>query len=510
MTDSNNHGRLSFFLSKESLYSDVIAEIESAFSIDEAFPASRNLTEKLLDILDLLEDSPRKTRWLEALKAVKNAAENGKEGGWPVLAVTSSSGNPLGGNFNYALAAFILQTPAYPDLEKIVFGIKCLFISVLIQKPIHHGLGEISKIFRRELRGSPNSYKFLHLLPEFSHDVPSVYFTELQDVIETLDKYENDKNIDELLKRIKNLLLRNFKDFSPEIKKIAPLQSHSTIVIDESSDKPQENNNLLLISRILKTKNRQIAEPPDCVDLVTIEDREDDSIIEIDTKIKESNFWLRRHHKLVPSDWGRLNEAERQKLIQFVSKNIKSQNTSERNSAGLIGLIYLTGCKLENLLHCSVGKDQVFSIGGIYRREIRLPADAWTSSEEQNEYFEDSAKELVLQLPDFISEFVSNLCTDDISSIGDVLALDLEAAIALVKNALVIMREGRLYDRITLDRLHTALAIEVSLMFQDPVVTFQLASSSNQAAPMLGYYVAHKVEKLVQCYSKITEQMVSI
>ena len=80
----------------------------------------------------------------------------------------------------------------------------------------------------------------------------------------------------------------------------------------------------------------------------------------------------------------------------------------------------------------------------------------------------------------------------------------------LVKEALVKVRENGLYERITLDRLSTALAIEATLMFDDPVITFQLSSKQNHAAPMLSYYVSHKIDTLEKYYKQLVHEMVSI
>lgn len=507
MVVSDKGGRLVFFLNEDSQNLDTALEIEAAFSIDKSFPAARNLTEKLLEILPRLQASERRTQWIDALTDIQFSAEKKYKESWTFLAETTSSGNPLGGNFEYALAAYILQTPSFSDLDKIDFGIKCLFLSVLLQKPIRGGLGEAAKIFRREICVSVENYHLVKLLPEFLNKNVAHYFKELEQAVSELESY----NSSEWIRRIKKLITRNNKSQIQERELITPID----LKVDkkeESESNEQSRSRHKLVSRLLNTKGRQTAEPPVVIDLVTIEDGADDSGVELETELKLTNFWLRRHHKLVPTDYGRLNRVERKRLVEFLRHNIKSDNKKDRNAAGLMTLLFVTGERLETLIKLEIGAEGVFGQNGIYRRAVRTADDAWEATEEQLDKLDECKSGLVLELPGFLAGYINELISTirNKTTLGEALGMNSEQSKNLVKEALVKVRENGLYERITLDRLSTALAIEATLMFDDPVITFQLSSKQNHAAPMLSYYVSHKIDTLEKCYEQLVHEMVMV
>lgn len=507
MAVSDKGGRLVFFLNEDSQNLDVALEIEAAFSIDNSFPAARNLTEKLLEILPRLQASERRTQWINALTDIQFSAEAEYKDSWTLLAETKSRGNPLGGHYEYALAAYILQTTSFPDLDKIDFGIKCLFISVLLQKPIRHGLGEVAKAFRREICVSVENYHLVKLLPEIINQSPADYFKELEQAASELESY----NSSDWIKRIKKLITRNNKSEIQERELINTIGFQAGKK-ETSGSNEQDGSRHKLVSRLLNTKGRQTAEPPVVIDFVTIEDGADDSAVELETELKLTNFWLRRHHKLVPADYGRLNRVERKRLVEFLRHNIKSDNKKDRNAAGLMSLLFVTGERLETLIKLEIGAEGVFGQNGIYRRAVRIVDDAWEATEEQRDKLDECNSELVLELPSFLAGYINELISAmrNITTLGEALGMSYEQAKELVQTALIKVRENGLYDRITLDRLSTALAIETTLMFDDPVITFQLSSKQNHAAPMLNYYVSHKIDTLEKCYKQLVYEMMNV
>lgn len=507
MAVSDTGGRLVFFLNEDSQNLDTALEIEAAFSIDKSFPAARNLTEKLLEILPRLQASERRTKWINALTEIQFSAEAEYKDSWTLLAETTSKGNPLGGHYEYGLAAYILQTPSFSDLDKIDFGIKCLFLSVLLQKPIRSGLGEAAKIFRREICVSVENYHLVKLLPEFLNKNVAHYFKELEQAVSELESYNNS----EWIKRIKKLITRNNKSEIQERELITTIDLQAGKK-EESEGNEQSRSRHKLVSRLLNTRGRQTAEPPVVIDLVTIDDEADDSDVELETELKLTNFWLRRHHKLVQTDFGRLNRVERKKLVEFLRHNIKSDNKKDRNAAALMTLLFVTGERLETLIKLKIGVEGAFGQNGIYRRAVRTAEDAWKATEEQLDKLDESNSELVLELPKFISDYINELISQisNTETLGEALGMSYGQAKDIVKEALVKVRENGLYERITLDRLSTALAIETTLMFDDPVITFQLSSKQNHAAPMLNYYVSHKIDTLEKCYKQLIQEMVSI
>ena len=200
---------------------------------------------------------------------------------------------------------------------------------------------------------------------------------------------------------------------------------------------------------------------------------------------------------------------ERTKIIRFINDKIVTADRSMQIAAGLIGTMYITGLTLENLLNSSFGEDQTFKEAGGYRREIRMPREGFVPNEIQIEYIAPFTTELSLQLPEPIASWVDNLYTPQ-RTLGQSLELELEDAKQHVYAALKILREKGRYQRIRAERIPAALAIETTLMFRDPIVTFLLASKSTQGAPKLSYYVTQSAEKLAQYYNQVTKEMVSL
>ena len=79
-----------------------------------------------------------------------------------------------------------------------------------------------------------------------------------------------------------------------------------------------------------------------------------------------------------------------------------------------------------------------------------------------------------------------------------------------VEMALHEIREGGLYKRVRMSRLLSALSLETTLIFQNPVITYQLAATMNQGAPSLSYYAALDADELSVCYEKVTSEMMKL
>lgn len=97
-----------------------------------------------------------------------------------------------------------------------------------------------------------------------------------------------------------------------------------------------------------------------------------------------------------------------------------------------------------------------------------------------------------------------------IDTISQRLSTDYESAKIQIYSELDILRKKSRFQRIRPERIPAALAIETTLMFRDPAITFLLASTANQSAPKLNYYVTHSAENLAVLYTQVTNKMVSL
>lgn len=508
MNNKNYPGKLAFYISEGSPYQEAVAEIENAFTVDRTFPGERDLTEELIDLLEKLQESPRQKSWLQALREIK---EEGEKRGWRKLAQGDySAGNKLSGNIdNYRVAAFILQPAVEAQYENLVLALKLLYLSVLIKDPINHRLSATANNLRLKVVWLSLS---IDRLSKFSSGSVHSYLREFIKETDSSNKF-----IKELHGLIENLLRKSTGKESLLTPSPAPPAEPAPIkiplpnivhIIKRPGVRPFSGGDLLVGG--FRNLDDPEASSPDLVDFISLKGDEGSSEIELQQKLKESKYWLARHSKVIPSDWGRFTPLEHAKIVEYLHTHLKSESVKSRNVAGLIGLIFITGMTLEELYSCSLGDDQVFSKDCIYRKEIRKPDDAWEPTEEQKPYLETIATILELPLPEPICQWLSKLGLSSKKSFKDVLKMDFLSAEKQVEMALNEIREGGLYKRVRMSRLLSALSLETTLIFQNPVITYQLAATMNQGAPSLSYYAALDADELSVCYEKVTSEMMKL
>lgn len=512
MKDSNFHGKLSSSLPSSSAYHEVVEEIETAFSIDLSFPARRNLVEELYEIVVKLEASIKKDKWLNALKEIRLHVESGLPE-WEFSQRRAGTRNLLSGKLQqYKIAAFLFHDPASPEVAEVFFGLKCLLVSIVIQNPNNHRLALTAELFRGS--DDPSVFMVLRKLPSISSKSFSEYYVELNDALEALQKNELKENERLILTRIANLVSKYREYYRPTIDFPLPGDENPTPALE--GDTPELVDGLPIINKIrrfrkrfMKGKERPRGSAPVPVDFIDIEGSDDETELDVEIHLNETKYWLRRLSNVVPTDTRRFLPLERKHLINWLEFKLASPKRNDKLSAGLVGLIYFTGQPLKELMKYGVGESQTLSQGGLYIRKILRPDDSWIADDEHREFFEEIAEEQELHLPKLIEPWVSSLCTNQGSTLADSLKVNLEQAGELVKKALMDIRGNGLYDRITYDRLHLALKIETTLQYQDSVITYLLASTPSEGAPVPSYYVAYNTDKLASCYQSVTASMVT-
>ena len=517
MSQHKSNGKLCLYLDESSQYLDAISEIEAAFTIDRSFHAERNLVEELLKLLPTLRDSSRKHNWISALQEIQQNGLNGKGANWRKIAKGRENfANPMSGSITaYQVPAFILQQAVEERYEDIVHALKILYLEALINDPFGHRLFTVANTLRKKVIGFSFSIKEL---TQFSPAHLNDYFNEF--------KSKTDSSIiffSELHSIIDNLLLKIDKEPSakptvdnptPDIPKT--IISPKNPSVDRITSSPVKihlpgiagiNTNLRI--RSVKHKGEPEASTPDLTSFISLDNEDSDSDLQIEVKINESKYWLRRHQNLVPGDWGRLTRNEKTRLLNYIEANIASSDVEKNKIVGLIALVYFTGRSVESLLDCDVGEGAVFSKDGNYRREVSSPSDSWHADDGQIQYLESVSQELELKLPTMLDRWISTYVDSTENTLANALELNLDQANEQVRAVLKEIKQGMQFYRITLDRIQSALALETTLMFQDEVVTYQLTSAANHAPTMLSYYVAHDTDYLSKCYEQVTSQLVA-
>ena len=178
-----------------------------------------------------------------------------------------------------------------------------------------------------------------------------------------------------------------------------------------------------------------------------------------------------------------------------------SADAKQALSAAILGSMYVTGLSIESLLLTQAGPDQTFTNSGSYIREIQLPEGAFNPSPEQLSDLQPKANRIILQLPEPVRQWISTTCTGETKPLGELLNLQQEEAVQLIRSLLHEIRQDGLFQRIRLERIPAALALEITLAYQDPLATYLVAATANQAPPKLSYYAAYPVEMIQQIYS---------
>lgn len=527
--------KLCSLLQADSKHKKTVLEIEAALAIDDDFPAVENIIYHLLRLLSHDKLSRKQQQWHDALVELYTAG-GFKHNKTPLLTYHDDLSDytkwlisygvdlwrsPLEGKINiYPIATFFSA-----ENETIAYGFAPLLLNALLETLPQHQLNTTAVLLHKWLcyddqLEDPAEAALLEKLPNYCdcHFCPDEFLRALKDFSDSLPKESNS----EVIRIIRYLLKFTHSPKPHDLVTLIPKEKTPTAFLGYRKTVPDEKPgrgelavHKLNISRSIDN------ESPELIDLFSASQDEyisvnsagntDDTKLateeEIDQQSQESRYWLIRHEKIVPTDYGRFTMPERTKIIQFINDKIVSTDHSLQTAAGLIGTMYLTGLTLEDLLNSSFGDDQTFKEAGGYRRNIRMPREGFVPDEIQMKYISAFTTELNLQLPEPIASWLGNLYMPQ-GTIGKSLNLELEDAKQYVYTALKVLREKGCYQRIRAERIPAALTIETTLMFRDPLITFLLAAKSTQAAPKLSYYATHSASKLTQCYEQVTKKMV--
>lgn len=513
-THKNQPGRLASCLKLDTPEYQTALEIEAAFGIDNAFPAPKNVTDLLLKCLPLLlETSSKAPSWLAALQEIQTSGDGGK---WRLVAPSGPDRNPLNRNFSqYPVCSYLLQI-SHHETTSQSDGVKLIFLHAIINRPSDHKLTTHANTLRITTRPQSQELGLLRSLPEFAED-----FFDYQKQLRNTVNQKVRSGPSALLHTLRTLL-----DISP-VRRLSHVSQPNT-KSPAPTPKSIDITNITPTGHITvfesQAGNATEGEPPELDEIITTIFDLDSSLSDADPELlspsllsetaadfetRKSEYWLRRHDRLVPTDFGRFTILERRHLATYIKTEICSPDAEQRIAAGLIGTMYVTGIGLNTLLQTLIGPDRTLSNSGIYIREIHRPTGAFTPSEAQLADLQSLATRLLLPLPEPIASWISSHCTFEATQLGDRLCLSSDTATNLIKEALRKLRTYTNLQRIRLERIPAALALETTLAYQDPLITYLLASTEQQAPPKLAYYAAYPTKLLVESYTEVTGRMLS-
>lgn len=496
-----------FLVSNDPLLA-VALEIESALGIDAEFLAARNLIEALLRLLQGAQKTPRQEAWLKTLERVSAAGACGK---WLKVSRTGRSGNPLGSQFEiYPIASLLLQ-PVDPKYLQQSNGLVMLFLNLLLADPARK-LSGIATELRLAVSTVSKRKRILVLLPPYV-DYAS-YCRDLNVCLGKVDKNLLTKAEKAFLKKLKRLLPVEVPPIDPD-----PVPENTTPVkptahrMRSVSDDDVSGGS---VKAFTYTDADPVNDEPPLSALVFVaDDLTSEAELapaeqDLDANARESRQWVSRHQRLVPSDQGRFIPPERRRLAGFIRSGISSGDGQQEVASGILGLMYVTGMDLSAVLGSEAGQKGVICANGLYRRDVRPPVDAYKGGPEILELLEPRAEWVDLPFPEPIANWMRSRCQQTSGSLCQQLGINPDEAHQYVSEALERLRDHGRFQRIRIERIPAALALELTISHHDPVITYLISSRINQAAPVLTYYVAHSVEKLVSTYTSVTDSMMSL
>ena len=526
-------GALYSLLNDDSIHIQTVLEIEAALAIDSNFQNAEGLVLELLSLISILRPCKKQKQWLKALTEIKITHDSNYDYVPSKAAVSRRSAEKKLAEYikKYPLPAFFLQN-LRPFLYNQSDFIRILWLAALFKKAPVQELSKSAESLRAALNNQVDpekEYTFTDL-EVFHSQIPDKdsdkFYENLKTLKNNLDSTPNEKDSDAIaaLRWLVGLVHEEKKDklITLPLQPEAPTELKKTKYTGtkQRSIEAQPETGKLTVHKINLSRSIDNG-PPEFINLFALnpedlnngngkKNSEEDLVpeSEIEQQVQESRYWLIRHEKIVPIDYGRFTLAERIQVAQFISNGIVSSDPKKKLAAGLIGTMYVTGLSLADLLNANFGHDQIFDQRGVYRREIRPAQDAFTPNEMQLNHMCPFTNELSLKLPDPVASWLDSFYMFP-GTLGNSLGLELEDAKQHVHSELETLRAKGCYQRIRAERIPSALAIETTLMFRDPLITFLLAAKPTQGAPKLSYYATHSAEKLSQYYQQVTQKMVN-
>jgi len=224
----------------------------------------------------------------------------------------------------------------------------------------------------------------------------------------------------------------------------------------------------------------------------------------------QNRSWEARYQRITSNRYTRLTPVERHRVVHVLAELLESQENSEVDGAATVVLMYLTGMLLGDLLAARVGDHGDFSADGTYRRFLQRPMNAYEPPAEFISLFEEYQDRIELQLPNIILPWMRERLGHRHETLLECMGGDEARVRKSVELIMERIRDSDRFQRIRVERISAALAIELAIKYQDPTVIFYLSGRPNYIAPVLSYYVVHSVDELASRYSKTIQELLEL
>lgn len=231
-------------------------------------------------------------------------------------------------------------------------------------------------------------------------------------------------------------------------------------------------------------------------------------------RARQTRYWLSRYYNITPVDRSLLNPLERARLAGALRTAMAtSAPLDEGLIACAISLSYFLGMDLGQVLRLEFSKKGNLDLAaGLYRKPLLRPESGFVPKEGEYQYYEETPAEIELALPKFVADYLRRLeqarKKSSRTTFDSVIGLDPDACLDEAKRFLESLREHGRYQ-LYIERIRASLRNDLSAHCRNPVITYLLAGTEDQQAPMLSYYQAIKIEYLRRVYAESCQRLMA-
>lgn len=231
-------------------------------------------------------------------------------------------------------------------------------------------------------------------------------------------------------------------------------------------------------------------------------------------RARQTRYWLSRFYSITPVDRALLTPLERGRLVvELRAAMAISAALDEGFVACVLALSYFLGLEVQEILALEFSrKGDLDPFAGIYKKPLLRPENSYVPEEDDFQYYEETPSNIELVLPKFVTNYLTRLDqkrkAPSRTSFGSVIGLDPDVCLEEAKRFLEPVREQGRYQ-IYIERIRASLRNDLSAHCRNPVITYLLAGTADQQAPMLAYYQGIRVDYLKKAYEEACQRLLA-
>ena len=501
-------------LNQDDEYYDIWCSIEQSLFNNNADKYDKDLdfTKSLLNVLNQFKPAHDSHQdWHLWKEATKRAHDRAITLNAPKAAKTGRKGSIEGsGTAQFVIAACLVFQPEKKEIEEQILSIYALLVLSLLQLGYNKKSENIATTIRRfteKIVFSPSVYFQLPKLDSDLSDYCALVILSTKKILRAkkLEKTKEETSETNFLRSINELC--NIILSSEISKKISPTKTRDRFNIDLDEDTTVNNGSIHSLYHYDESSEPQtefIHEEPTLPD---------DKLPPTNTALATSNLskhWLRAHYSRTPFDKNRLNPIEKDRFSRFIKDSLTSNEQLNLYTGIVLAIAYTSPFLIKNCLDFVSGKKQLpLSQSLDIRKVIITPEKSYIPPAEVKSDLLDLAEYIDLPLHPAVKKALNTIISQASGRLSIIPGPSYEEIDEfLVENFHSLKNHGQ-YD-ISQKRINLALKIEIALNGKSPITTHILTGTENEAPPVLGYYAAPSLTRILEIYKSTVHGLLTI